>query len=227
MKYKILLSLIAVLSITSSINAQRRYEPNVSIGGKAGVTLSRLSFSPSVPQGMIMGYMGGISFRYMEEKHVGVIVELNVEQRGWKEKFENTDFQFQRRFTYIQLPMMTHAFFGNQVIKGFFNIGPEIGVMIGDKSTANFDISKTSSITNFPTDRRTEQYAMKVNSKFDYGISAGLGMEYLHKKKNSILLEGRFYYGLGNVFSSSKGDVFSASNSMSIMISLGYMYRIK
>jgi hypothetical protein len=41
------------------------------------------------------------------------------------------------------------------------------------------------------------------------------------------VLEGRFYYGLGNVFGSRKKDAFSASTGMSFMVTLGYMYRLK
>ena len=68
---------------------------------------------------------------------------------------------------------------------------------------------------------------MDIKNKIDYGISAGLGLEVAAHKKHSILLEGRFYYGLNNIFNSRKRDVFAASNGMSIMVTLGYMFRIK
>ncbi len=216
-----------MFSITPRVVAQRHYEPNIAIGAKGGVTLSRTGFAPSIPQNMLMGYMGGLSFRYMEERNFGLIVELNITQRGWKESFEKTNLQYQRTFTYLQLPMLTHIFFGSHKFKGFFNAGPEIGIMIGDSQKYNFDINNIGGVKDFPKNHRTEQYKLAVNSKFDYGISAGLGVEYVAKRKNSIMLEGRFYYGLGNVFSSHKSDPYSASPGMSIMISLGYMYRIK
>ena len=41
------------------------------------------------------------------------------------------------------------------------------------------------------------------------------------------MLEGRFYYGLGNIFHSAKKDVFSASRGMSIELTLGYMIRVR
>ena len=64
-----------------------------------------------------------------------------------------------------------------------------------------------------------EQFTMDIKNKIDYGISAGLGMELIAKKRHSILLEGRFYYGLNNIFNSRKKDTFAASNGMSIMVS--------
>lgn len=208
--------------------SQTHYEGMISIGGKAGATLSRTQFNPSVPQSFLPGMMFGGSFRYIEERHFGLILELNVEQRGWKELYEDTDFHYQRKFTYIQLPLLTHIYFGNERMKGFFNAGPEIGYMIGHSTTANFDYANFADLEGFPTaNRHNEQLNLDINSKFDYGISAGLGLEVGVKPRHSITLEGRFYYGLRDVFSNHKKDPFSGSSGMSLMITLGYNYQIK
>ena len=53
-----------------------------------------------------------------------------------------------------------------------------------------------------------EQFTLPVERKFDYGISAGLGMEVNVAPKHAINLEGRFYYGLNDVFSNRKSDPF-------------------
>ena len=47
------------------------------------------------------------------------------------------------------------------------------------------------------------------------------------RRRHSFSLEGRFYYGLNDVFSSHKKDTFSGSAGMSLMVRLGYYYRIK
>ena len=226
-RYRLHIFLVVVLMAVAA-QGQTHYEGNVAIGGKAGVTLSKLRFNPSVPQTMLLGTMAGVTFRYMEEKHFGLIAELNMEQRGWKEKFEGYDFQYQRRFTYIQLPILTHVYFGNERFHCFFNAGPEVGMMISESTKSNFDYSNWHSVPDFPSaNRKTEQYNLSVKSKLDYGISAGLGLELIASNRSSFLLEGRFYYGLRDVFSNHKGDPFSGSSSMSIMVSLGYYYRIK
>lgn len=41
------------------------------------------------------------------------------------------------------------------------------------------------------------------------------------------MLEGRYYYGLGNIFSAKKKDEFSASRGTAIEVTLGYMFHIK
>ena len=97
--------------------------------------------------------------------------------------------------------------------------------MIGDSHTQNFDIYNQPDFND--AYRETEQFDMEVKSKFDYGISAGLGMEFILKNKHSFILEGRYYFGIGNIFGSSKADHFAASRGMSISVSLGYMFRLK
>ena len=75
--------------------------------------------------------------------------------------------------------------------------------------------------------RREEEMNIDVSSRFDYGITAGAGIEFIIKRRNSITLEGRYYYGLGNIFPSARSDTFSASRGSSIQITLGYLFRLK
>ncbi len=225
-RLSIVLTLLVAIAATAV--AQTHYEANIAVGGKAGMTLSRTNFQPTVPQSMVGGFVVGGSFRYMEERHFGLIAELNVEQRGWKEKFEGYDYAYSRKFTYLQLPIMTHVYFGNDKFHVFFNAGPSVGLMIGESISSNFDYNHIADIEDFPTkNRHTAQMALPVKRKFDYGITAGLGLEYIARHKQSFTLEGRFYYGLGDVFSNKKSDAFSGSGGMSIAITLGYFYRIK
>ena len=223
------LTLALLLSVSLTIFGQNHYEANIAGGGKGGVTLSRMNFNPSVPQSMIMGFEAGGQFRYIEEKHFGLIAELNVEQRGWKESFDKGyDYSYSRRFTYVELPVLTHLYFGGEKLHFFINAGPSVGYMIGKSTSSNFDYAHFESIEGFPsTNRQTEQFNLKVKRHFDYGISAGMGLEWFMNHKQSITLEGRFYYGLGDVFPNHKTDNFSSSNAMGLMFTLGYFYRIK
>lgn len=226
---KLLFSLTALL-LSLTVMAQRQYSPNFAIGAKAGTTMSRMSFSPEVKQQFLNGYMIGVTARYTEENHFGLIGEINLQQRGWKEDFEeNSDkFNYSRTLTYVQIPLLTHIYFGSRKFKGFFNLGPEFAYLLSSSTKANFDYADIKSVPDFPQGYRTnDQLNMDVENKFDYGISAGAGIEFIVKQKHSFMLEGRFYYGLGNIFHSAKKDVFSASRGMSIEITLGYMIRIR
>lgn len=223
-------TLIIFVSLLMPVSALAwsHYKPHVSVGGRAGMTMSKMSFSPSVPQGWNNGIVMGLTARYSEEKVFGLIGEIVFEQRGWKESFkdENEGLQYSRTLSYLEIPLMTHIYFGSNRFKCFFNAGPEFSYMIGDNISSNFDYNNPASV-GIPSMRHVNQMSMEIKNKFDYGITAGLGFEFYVKPRHSISLEGRFYYGLGNIFSSAKADEFSASRSMSLQVTLGYNFRLK
>lgn len=211
----------------SSSFAQRVYEPKLYVGAKGGVTLSNVQFSPHVKQSLRQGLLMGATVRYTEEKVFGLIGELLVEQRGWKENFEEAPFSYNREITYVTLPVLTHIYFGSSKVKGFVNLGASVSYLLGSKISSDFDYANAIKQPGFPSYRSVEQMSMDIKNKFDYGILGGVGAEFIIKKKHSFLLEGRYYFGLGNIFPATKKDVFSGSRNTSIEISLGYMIRIK
>ena len=221
--------LMVLLLVGGTARALDFSDHNISVGAKGGMSLSRVNFQSSVPQKLSGGVVLGASVRYIEENHFGLIGEFNLEQRGWKEDFKPLEgYSFSRRFTYLQVPLLTHIFFGSDKARFFFNAGPEIGIMIGDKASGNFDYEHAADIEELANSyRKLEQYTLPVHRRFDYGISAGLGMEVNVTPKHAINLEGRFYYGLNDVFNNHKSDPFQGSSSMSIMVTLGYNIRLK
>ena len=78
MKRKLACTIILLFS-SVCIWAQQHYTSNIAIGVKGGTTISKQMFSPTVEQSFLVGYMGGVTFRYIEEKHFGLIVECNLE----------------------------------------------------------------------------------------------------------------------------------------------------
>ena len=218
----------AILVLTPAINAQTHYKPHLSVGFKGGMTMSEMSFSPSVKQSFNNGTTGAVTFRYTEEKLFGLIAEIGWAQRGWKEKFEDSPCQYSRSLTYLKLPLLTHIYFGSPRFKCFVNLGPEFDFMISENISSNFDYRDPLKAEGFPSEARmTQQMAMDIKNKFDYGITGGVGIEFYLTPRNSVTLEGRYYFGLGNIFPAAKADTFSASRITSIEITLGYNFRLK
>ena len=218
----------AILVLTPAINAQSHYKPHLSVGFKGGMTMSEMSFSPSVKQSFNNGTTGAVTFRYTEEKLFGLIAEIGWAQRGWKEKFEDSPCQYSRSLTYLKLPLLTHIYFGSPRFKCFVNLGPEFDFMISENISSNFDYRDPLKAEGFPSEARmTQQMAMDIKNKFDYGITGGVGIEFYLTPRNSVTLEGRYYFGLGNIFPAAKADTFSASRNTSIEITLGYNFRLK
>ena len=170
----------------------------------------------------------GASVRYIEEKYFGIIGEVNFCQFGWKEDFSRQTpdtYQFSHTMNYLTAAMLSHIFFGNEPIRVFINMGPQIGFYLSDSYTSNFDIND---LPDFSASWETQQYYEPIKTKIDYGITAGLGIE-LKLKKHSIILEGRYYYGLNDFFENSKGKdaYFSASAHQQITAGIAYMFHLK
>lgn len=224
-----LLSLIAVTLIAAaSASAETHYKPHMSIGGRAGVTMSRISFSPGVPQKMALGSTATLTFRYTEEKLFGVIGEIGWAQRGWREDFEESPLSYRRTTNYATLGVMTQIIFGSRRFKCFVNLGPEIAYLLGSSISADFDYNNPLDDPAFPTlSRMTEQMSDEIKNKFDYGIAGGIGCEFYVQPRHSVTVEARYYFGLGNIFPASKADTFGASRNTTIEVTVGYNFRLQ
>lgn len=224
MKKHILMMLMAMLSVTPGIG-QTHYEAQMSLGVHGGVNLSQVMFSPSIRQKFLPGANAGINFRYTEEKHFGFIIEANFEQRGWAENFDEAPFSYSRTINYVQIPFMSHIYFGRRH-KFFINLGPSVSFKTGDSVKSNFDYSNVGSVPDFPV-HTSQQYGYPTKGAVDFGISGGLGGELGITRRHSIYLEARYYFGIANVLPAGRTDHFKSSNPMALSISLGYWFRMK
>ena len=220
MKLRSYISAIAFSFISISSFALTPFPKEHALGFTGGINLSKMGFHPTVVQDYKMGYTGGIVYRYIEEKYFGIQAELLYTRRGWAEKLEDyPDLYFDRSLNYIELPIMSHIFFGNNTFRGFVNLGPKFGFYLGESKHTN--ITDPSVITNLETAQQT----LDVATKFDYGITGGAGIE-LRFGRNSLLLEGRYYFGLGDIFPNEKKDVFEASPNQNISVAATYLFHI-
>lgn len=233
---------LAVMSLVavSSFAQIGKHRNDLSIGVNGGYMMSNIGFTPKVNQKMLGGVTGGVSFRYVCEKYFSTIcsiqAEVNYAQTGWKEDIRNQEDQpvinpetgeaeeYSRTLNYIQIPVFAHLAWGKerQGLQFFFQAGPQVGFCISEKTKANYDLSAPNLTDR--SNQTTAQETMPVENKFDYGIAAGLGIEYSHKKMGHLQLEGRYYYGLGNIYGDSKKDYFGKSNINNIVVKLTYLF---
>ncbi len=216
-------------SISLASHAQvGEFRKDLAIGVNGGVNLSSIGFSPTIKQGYLMGMTGGLTLRYTCEKYFATIcalqVELNYSQQGWEEEIEDgSENTYKRSVSYIEMPVMAHLGWGREQrgLQFFLNAGPKFAFYMSDKETYG---GGTWDVSNRPSNV-TEQYGKDIENKFDYGIVGGLGID-LSTKIGHFILEGRYYYGFGNLFSDSKKDPFSCSNNEVITIKLSYLVDI-
>ena len=198
---------------------------SLEVGVAGGMNLSRMEFQPSIRQGLQQGINGGINVRYTSEKYFSMIcaaqVEVNFAQRGWKEDFDDeTGNGYSRTLNYLEVPLLAHLSWGKEErgFQFFVNMGPQFFIGEEEKYTGNWQPQERPISIN-------PIYGKVVENKFDYGIAGGLGVE-LKTNAGNFFLEGRYYYGLSDIFGNSKTDDFGRSANQTISIRLGYSIRI-
>ena len=234
------------------------YRTDFAVGFNGGYSMSSIAYVPKVPQGQLGGMTAGFSARYTCEKYFksicAVVGEVNLTQMGWKEDIldfndqpvvmhsdETQTLQYSRKMSYVQIPIFARLGWGRERkgLQFFFQVGPQIGFFLSEKTESNFDVRQTefnpgprndpNPMYKYTTTRVSDvvaQDTMAVENTFDYGIAAGGGMEFSHPKLGHFLVEGRYYYGLGNIYGSSKRDYFARSNFGNIIIKITYLFDI-
>ena len=150
------------------------------------------------------------------ENHLGLQAELNYAQQGWEEEFEEQpEYQYSRTINYIELPFLTHIYFGGKRFKFFFNLGPKIGYALSESTKSNLNGAEPN--------RNNMQHDMPIEKKFDWGLCGGPGLE-LSTGIGHFLLEGRYYYALGDIYGSQKKDPFARSASQTIGVKFTYLF---
>lgn len=208
---KVLLSVLALIFTLSSQAQVKKFASQLYVGAGGGASLSTLDFEPKVIQENTLGFHGGLSVRYVSEEHIGLQLEANIAKRGWTQKFtDNPDFSYSSSLTYMELPMMTHVYFGNKT-RLIVLLGPQVNYLINQSSQISAalqsDVDKQR--IDFPDKKYGEQYK-PAEKKFDYGLIGGLGVEF-RTGIGSFDLEGRYYFGLGDIFNSGVGSAYSRS----------------
>lgn len=232
-------SLFVAIKACSQIG---EYRSELAVGGGVGYVFSRIGFIPEVPQKQHQGLLGGLAVRYTCEKYFSSIcalsAEINFVQLGWKESILDRDDQpvvnaltnqpeeYERTINYLQIPVFARLGWGRER-KGFqffFQAGPQFGIYMNESTKTNFELRYRNAATR--VSQVVAQDTMSVERKFDYGITAGLGLEFSNPKVGHFLLEGRYYYGLGDIYRNSKRDYFGRSNYANIVVKLTYLFDI-
>ena len=211
--YVIILFFLAPSIVKAQIVITEPYEFSVGVSG--GTTFSSVTFSPKVPQGNLLGATLGVTGRMTMGDYVGLQIEFNYSQQGWKEEYEEyPELMYSRRIDYLQIPFFTRVQFGGDKVKGFINAGPQIGYAIGE-STKN-------KLNGENPGRVNAQYDMPVEKKFEWGIGGGAGIE-IRSGIGYFTLEGRYLYSFGDIYNTRVEDNFSKASGQTITTKLSYL----
>lgn len=219
---------LGLICFGQSAYGQKKFEPEWNIGVGFGPTFNSVDFirgRSSIATKTLQQFHGGVGVRYMSEKNLGLLGELNYSQLGWQEEFkDNPEFSYLRKLNYLELPVLTHIYFGNKV-RFICNLGPKLGFKLGESEDINKAYADYISSGEMSESIITHQYYRETEISVDYGIIAGMGLE-VRTGIGNFSLEGRYYFGLGDIYKNSKTDYFSRSANRVIYARLTYYVKL-
>lgn len=204
--------LIAIITISPFVvSGQELINPETNLGINMGGNISRVNFDPSVDQDLNFGFQGGITFKYVNIKNLGIQLEANYLQVGWKESLDSTNL-YLRNLNYLQIPFMTHIQIGEGRIRFHMNLGSFVSFLISDRERINL----------LPGVQEQSYYRLGNWNRAEYGFCLGVGL-LTNTSIGIFQIEGRINYTLTNVFKKPPDSPFTVSQNQSFAVTLSYL----
>lgn len=183
-------------------------------GGANYCTFSVPTASPSLKIDPILGYHGGLILSLGGEKF-SVQPEILYSQIGGKSNttLGGTSVEGKTIVNTVTVPILLKVALGSDKFKFFINAGGYGSYALNGKATSNINGSSSSIDIKFTKDDARLEYGAVGGA----GISLGLGGA-------QLLIEGRYYYGLGNnndVGKDNKSFVRNIQGSIGLLFPLG------
>ena len=218
---KVLLSILAVVAISISTQAQ------ISIMPKFGVTMSNFSLSNAVEQALTdgdgslksrLGLTGGVALNIGLGEMFSIQPELNFVQKGTKISYSGIDVEGNMILNYIELPVLAKVSFGSETVKAYVNAGPSLGLGLNGKLKVE---GETADIKFGDGD---EDNVLYLDNNLDFGVQFGAGVGF-GVGPGQLVIDARYGLGLSNLIDATDGatkdDVKSKNRVLSF--SVGYM----
>lgn len=242
MKSRILYILLLTFTPLMTMAQVGKYRSDLAIGINGGVVLNSVTFNPKIQQTMTLGPELGVTVRYTCEKYFSMVcalqTEVNFSRQGWTETPENNAYSYRRIMDYIHIPFMARLGFGRERkgLMGYILLGPQLGFCINESDTRSGEwvegpnpYDPEGPYISIPKDAEGpwRQYNKGIEKRFEYGIIGGAGIEFSHPKVGHFALDGRYFFGLSDIFNNGKKDPFGRSANATISVKLSYFWDIK
>ncbi len=193
--------------------SQNKFQPKLFMGFSLGYNFSQVSFKPGENLIFAPGYMGGIFITYISEPNIGVKFEINYSQKGWEIDPDSTE-SYSRGLNYIEFPFSTHAELGKSHMKFLIDLGPYVSYLQSESEKTNI------------TDSSRAYIGVTLTRKFDFGINAGIGIQY-NFKFGCIGIEGKYLTSLTNIFIPSSEFYYFSSKNQVFSLQLFFAIKIR
>ncbi len=176
-----------------------------SLGIKAGAGVSRYFLLVAADQEQILQnfvpvFQTGLVFSQLNEKNLGIQIELNYVQKAWEEKLPETG-KYNVLFDNIELPVLTHLRIGKKKSAWLINLGLHVSYAFNARIDSSGVFTTTSII----------EYNNLNYSNFDYGMDGGFGFE-IGKERGIFQIQLMYSQGMKNILERDPEKVYRSLN---------------
>ncbi|EMR02651.1 porin family protein [Cesiribacter andamanensis] len=176
-----------MLLATTATHAQAQ------LGLRAGLTVTTISDGVAASSAVAgdgeepwkPGLVAGIASSFALSQVVAIAPELTYSQRGYRlDGPENIDI----RYNYLELPVLGRLLFGQNLLKGYVNLGPTVSYLLSGRR----DVAGTT--TGAGTSNMEYRVSDSGFSRFELGGAVGGGIQ-LNTGAGSFLIDLRYTQG--------------------------------
>lgn len=224
MKKLTTLLLLCMVLMTAKAGEKDDFSFGIKLGGMSSnidtedlnlVFASKLSKLPLIGLGpewkRLVGPQFGFIFEIPVLEYFEIRPELNFASQGVRAV--NGDNVLSNWLGYVQLPIMFRGQYGNDKVRGFAHVGPQLGygIFVFDRPKYGDKIDEDNKTSDSFSDRNWKA--------FDAGIAFGAGVEFPAAK--GLELEVRYYKGLSDF---QNNELLPSIKNNSLQFSLGVKF---
>ena len=200
-----LAALTAVLALAMSFHVIGQDEEVWSIGPEVGVSVSKYG-SDAGTNDFKSGAIGGLFVTYSVKNTFGITTKLLYSQKG--ASFKSVDTK--QTLNYIEVPIIGRFFLNKE---GNFRpnifVGPSFGFLTG--ATNKVGSNDRVKIDNYQT----------VFNTFDFGVTGGMGFNFLISDDTYFIIDARYTHGLSDI---TKAPGVVNNNSFGLTTGLSFEF---
>ena len=200
---KLILTLALVAGAASLSHAQ-----GVKLGVKVGASYASISGDDTEDAKYKLGFNGGLTANFGFSDLLSFQPELLYSQKGFQFEDDDIDYKAKQTYHYVDVPLLLRI----NADGPFFELGPQVGLLLGQKSKVTIDGDEVDS----DSDSDLDGY-----NRVDFGYIAGVG----YQLESGLSVGVRYNGGIGNIFENEdgSGDDSKVRNSV-FQLQLGYVF---
>lgn len=158
----------------------------------------------------LVGPAFGFLFEIPVNAYFEIRPELNFGSQG--QRFKSKDLVYSYWMGYVQVPVLLRGQYGNDKVRGFVHVGPQIGygTFILDRFRGN----------NIKTQKESYSFKDMKLKPFDAGMTFGAGAEFPSAKGMEI--EARYYHGLTDINDTGIKSFKTRNSSVHLTVALKF-----